>query len=133
MLVCFAWIVAQLLDQRPSFLAVVGHIIVVNTFLPRFPLFHCQRLCQFVSCRDGGCGEGVLFVNWMHSLHCSARSVASPGTYIFFCIPMGCAFWLSHEQPSQSDHSFLPGMDQCHISVCLSLLRRPSSFLFFYN
>ena len=62
MLVCFAWIVAQLLDQRPSFLAVVRHINVLNKSLPRFPLFHCQRLCEFVSCRDSGCGEGVLFV-----------------------------------------------------------------------
>ena len=32
MLVCFAWIVAQLLDQRPSFLAVVRHISVLNEF-----------------------------------------------------------------------------------------------------
>ena len=62
MLVCFAWIVAQLLDQRPSFLAVVRHISVLNESLPRFPLFHCQRLCEFVSCRDGVCGEGILFV-----------------------------------------------------------------------
>ena len=62
MLVCFAWIVAQLLDQRPSFLAVVRHISVLNKSLPRFPLFHCQRLCEFVSCRDGVCGEGVSFV-----------------------------------------------------------------------
>ena len=52
MLVCFAWIVAQLLDQRPSFLAVVRHISVLNKSLSRFPLFHCQRLCEFFSCRD---------------------------------------------------------------------------------
>ena len=62
MLVCFAWIVAQLLDQRPSFLAVVRHISVLNESLTRFPLFHCQRLCEFVSCRDGVCREGILFV-----------------------------------------------------------------------
>ena len=62
MLVCFAWIVAQLLDQRPSFLAVERHISVLNKSLPRFPLFHYQRLCEFVSCSDGVCGEGVLFV-----------------------------------------------------------------------
>ena len=62
MLVCFAWIVAQLLDQRPSFLAVVRHISVLNKSLPRFPPFHCQRLCEFVSCRGSGCGGGVLFV-----------------------------------------------------------------------
>ena len=62
MLVCFAWIVAQLIDQRPSFLAVVRQISVLSKCLPRFPLFHCQRLCEFVSCRDGGCGEVVLFI-----------------------------------------------------------------------
>ncbi len=63
MLVCFAWIVAQLLDQRANFLAVVRRTSVLNKSLPRFPLFHCQRLCEFVSCRDSGCGEkGVLFV-----------------------------------------------------------------------
>ena len=62
MLVCFAWIVVQLPDQRPCFLVVVRHISVLNKCLPRFPLFHCQRMCEFVSCRDGGCGEGVLFV-----------------------------------------------------------------------
>ena len=62
MLVCFAWIVSQLIDQRPSFLAVVRHISVPNKSLPCFPLFHCQRLCEFVSCRDGVCGERVLFV-----------------------------------------------------------------------
>ena len=50
------------LDQRPSFLAVVRHISVLNESLPRFPLFHCQRLCEFVSCRDGVCREGILFV-----------------------------------------------------------------------
>ena len=27
-----------------------------------FPLFYCQRLCEFVSCHDGVCGEGILFV-----------------------------------------------------------------------
>ena len=59
MLVCFAWIVAQLLDQWPSFLAVVRHISVLNESLPHF---HFQRLYEFVSCRDGVCGEGVLFV-----------------------------------------------------------------------
>ena len=48
MLVCFAWIVAQLLDQRPSFLAVVRHISVLNENLPRFPLFHCSNLMQVV-------------------------------------------------------------------------------------
>ena len=62
MLVCFAWIVTQLLVQRPSFLAVVRHISVLNESLPHFALFHCQSLCEFVSCRDGVCGEGVLFV-----------------------------------------------------------------------
>ena len=62
MLVCFAWIVTQLLDQRPSFLAVVRHISVINESLPHFPLFHCQSMCEFVSCRDGVCGKGVLFV-----------------------------------------------------------------------
>ena len=62
MFVCFAWIVTQLLDQLPSFLAVVRHISVLNESLPHFPLVHCQSLCEFVSCRDGGCGEGVLFV-----------------------------------------------------------------------
>ena len=36
MLVCFAWMVAQLLDQRPSFLAAVRHISVLNKSLPRF-------------------------------------------------------------------------------------------------
>ena len=51
------------LDQRTSFLAVVRHISVLNNWsLPRFPLFHSQRLCEFVSCRDGVCGEGVLLV-----------------------------------------------------------------------
>ena len=34
MLVCFAWIVAQLLDQRPSCLAVVRHISVLDESLP---------------------------------------------------------------------------------------------------
>ena len=62
MLVCFASIVDQLLDQRPSFLAVVRYISVLNESLPHFPLFHCQRMCEFVSCLDGVCGEGVLFV-----------------------------------------------------------------------
>ena len=62
MFVCFAWIVARLLDQLSSFLAVVRHISLLNKSLPCFPLFHCQRLCKFVSCRDSGCGEGVLFV-----------------------------------------------------------------------
>ena len=61
-LVCFAWIVAQLLDQRPSCLAVVRHSSVLKKSLPPFPLFHSQHLCEFVSCRDGVCGEGVLFV-----------------------------------------------------------------------
>ena len=62
MLVCFAWIVTHLLDQRPRFLAVVRHISVLNQSLPHFPLFHCLSLCEFISCRDGVCGEGVLFV-----------------------------------------------------------------------
>ena len=61
MFVCFARIIAQLIDQRPSFLAVVRHISVLNKCLPHFLLFHCQSLCEFVSCHDGGCGEGVLF------------------------------------------------------------------------
>ena len=52
MLVCFAWIVVQLPDQRPSFLAVVRHVGVLNNkCLPRFPLFYCQCLCVFVSSR----------------------------------------------------------------------------------
>ena len=62
MLVCFAWIVAQLLGQRPGHLAEVRHISVLNKSLPRFPLFDCQRMCKFVYSRDGGCREGVLFV-----------------------------------------------------------------------
>ena len=62
MLVCFAWIVVQLPDQRPSVFAVVLHISVLNKCLRRFPLFHCQRLCEFVSCRNGVCGKGVLLV-----------------------------------------------------------------------
>ena len=62
MLVCFAWIVAQLHDQRQRCISVVRHISVLNNSMPYFPLLHCQRLWEFVSCRDSGCGEGVLFV-----------------------------------------------------------------------
>ena len=62
MLVRFAWIVAQLSLQHPSFIAVVRHISVLDKCLPCFPLLNCQRLCEFVSCRYGGYGEGVLFV-----------------------------------------------------------------------
>ena len=83
MLVCFAWIVAQLLDQRPIFLAVVRHISVLNESLPRFPLFHCSTVSAcassspavMVSAEKGSCSY-----NWMYSLYCSARSVVSPGT-----------------------------------------------------
>ena len=61
MLACFAWIIAQLPDQRPSFLAIARQCSL-NKCLPRFPLSHGHRLCEFVSYRDGVCGEGVLFV-----------------------------------------------------------------------
>ena len=75
MLVCFAWIVAQLLDQRPSFLAVVRHISVLNESLPHFPLFHCSSPALMVSAE-----KGSYSFSWMYSLYCSARSVVSPGT-----------------------------------------------------
>ena len=61
-LVSFLWRAAQLPDHRPSFLAAVHHISVLKMCLPRFPLFHGQRLCEFISRRDDGCGEGVLFI-----------------------------------------------------------------------
>ena len=80
MLVCFAWIVAQLLDQRPSFLAVVRHISVLNKSLPRFPLFHCQRLASSSPAVVVAAAKGSCSYNWMYSLYCSARSVVSPGT-----------------------------------------------------
>ena len=80
MLVCFAWIVTQLLDQRPSFLAVV----VISVFsLRACHIFRCStvRACAssspavMVSAEKGSCSY-----SWIYSLYCSARSVVSPGT-----------------------------------------------------
>ena len=72
MLLCFAWLFAQLLDQRPSYRAVVRHISVLNKSLPRFPLFHSQRLCEFysslavmVSAKKGSC-------SYTGCIHCTA-------------------------------------------------------------
>ena len=130
MLVCFAWIVAQLLDQRPSFLAVVRHkkLIVLNKSLPRFPLFHCQRLCEFVSCRDGICGEGVLFVqlNVFIVLFCQVCGEswdivlsASPWNVL-----SGCRMNNLHE----AIIVFRGWIDVTYTCVCLSLSRRHSSW-----
>ena len=67
MLVCFAWIVSQLLDQRPSFLAVVRHISVLNESLPRFR-------CSTVSVRASSspavivaAAKGSCSYNWIYS------------------------------------------------------------------
>ena len=80
MLVCFAWVVAQLIDQRPICLAVVRHISVLNLCLPRF---RCSTVSAcaisspvvMVAAEKWSCSY-----NWMYSLYCSARSVGSPGT-----------------------------------------------------
>ena len=82
-LVCFAWIVAQLLDQRPSFLAVVRHISVLNKSLPHFPLFHCSTVSACASSSPAmivALAKGSCSYSWVYSLYCSARSVLSPGT-----------------------------------------------------
>ena len=129
MLVCVARIIAQLPDQRPSFLAAVRHVSVLSECLPRYPLFNCQRLCEFVSCRDGGCSEGVLFVQLDVFIVLLCRVCGKSRERSPFHVPVESAFWLSHEQPSQSDHSF-PGLDECHTRVCLSQLKRPPVGLF---
>ena len=112
MLVCFALIVAQLPDQRPSFLAVVRHVSDLIRCLTRFPLFHCQRLCELVSCHDGGCDEGVLFVQLNvfvvlpSQVCCESLNIvisASPWNVLSVCrmnilhkanvVFRGCFFW----------------------------------------
>ena len=115
MLVCFAWIVAQLPEKRPRFLDVVRHVSVLNQSLPRFPLFHCQSLCEFVSCRDGVCGEGVLFVQMDVFIVLLCQVCGESRDISSLCIPVECAFLLSREKPSKVIdliYIVFSGMDQ---------------------